>query len=85
MICRPYQFLFVHVPKTAGQSVEQFFMDRLGLDWDRDRAEVEQGLKGQRTVHVASFRARLRTASRAISTPSAPSRGSQLGRTTIRA
>ena len=43
MICRPYQCLFVHVPKTAGQSVEQFFMDRLGLDWDRDRAEVMLG------------------------------------------
>jgi hypothetical protein len=43
MICREYQCLFVHVPKTAGQSVEQFFMDRLGLDWDRDRAEVMLG------------------------------------------
>ena len=43
MICRQYQCLFVHVPKTAGQSVEQFFMDRLGLDWDRDRAEVMLG------------------------------------------
>ena len=43
MICRPFQCLFVHVPKTAGQSVEQFFMDRLGLDWDRDRAEVMLG------------------------------------------
>ena len=43
MICRPFKCLFVHVPKTAGQSVEQFFMDRLGLDWDRDRAEVMLG------------------------------------------
>ena len=43
MICRQYQCLFVHVPKTAGQSVEQFFMDRLGLDWDRDRGEVMLG------------------------------------------
>jgi hypothetical protein len=43
MICREFQCLFVHVPKTAGQSVEQFFMDRLGLDWDRDRAEVMLG------------------------------------------
>ena len=43
MICRPYQCLFVHVPKTAGQSVEQFFMDRMGLDWDAGRAEVLLG------------------------------------------
>lgn len=43
MICRDYQCLFVHVPKSAGQSIEQFFMDRLGLDWDADRAEVLLG------------------------------------------
>jgi len=27
--------LFVHVPKCAGQSVEMFFLDRIGLDWER--------------------------------------------------
>jgi hypothetical protein len=43
MICRPCQCLFVHVPKTAGQSVEQFFMDRLGLDWESDRDQVLLG------------------------------------------
>lgn len=37
MICRPYNCVFVHVPKTAGQSIEQFFMDLLGLDWKEDR------------------------------------------------
>jgi len=43
MICRPYKCLFVHIPKVAGQSIEQFFMDRLGLDWDQDRGEVLLG------------------------------------------
>lgn len=43
MICRDFQVLFVHVPKTAGQSVEQFFMNRLGLDWDADREKVLLG------------------------------------------
>ena len=43
MICRPFQCLFVHVPKTAGQSVEQFFMDRMGLDWEAGRGEVLLG------------------------------------------
>lgn len=37
MICRDYNCVFVHIPKTAGQSVEQFFMDLLGLDWEHDR------------------------------------------------
>ena len=37
MICREHNCLYVHIPKTGGQSVEQFFMNRLGLDWDADR------------------------------------------------
>jgi hypothetical protein len=49
MICRPFKCLFVHVPKTAGQSVEQFFMDRMGLDWDADRGEVLLGDNPDRT------------------------------------
>jgi hypothetical protein len=49
MICRKYQCLFVHIPKVAGQSVEQFFMNRLGLDWDADRNEVLLGDNEDRT------------------------------------
>jgi hypothetical protein len=40
MICRPYSCVFVHIPKTAGQSIEQFFMDLLGLDWKEDRDKL---------------------------------------------
>lgn len=27
--------VFVHIPKCAGQSIETFFLDRIGLDWER--------------------------------------------------
>jgi len=32
MICKPFNCIFVHIPKTAGRSVEMFFMNKLGLN-----------------------------------------------------
>ncbi len=43
MICREFSCLFVHIPKAAGQSIEQFFMDRLGLSWETDRDQLLLG------------------------------------------
>ena len=43
MICYELSCLYVHIPKTAGQSVEQFFMDRLGLSWENDRDRLLLG------------------------------------------
>lgn len=42
MICRPFNCIFVHIPKAAGRSVEMFFMNKLGLDRENeaDRREL---------------------------------------------
>jgi len=37
MICDQHQCIFVHIPKAAGQSIEEFFMRRRGLAWDKHR------------------------------------------------
>jgi len=34
MICHQYKCIFVHIPKTAGQSVEHVFLDLVGLTWE---------------------------------------------------
>lgn len=34
MICGEYRCLFVHVPKTAGMSIEQVFLQLVGLTWE---------------------------------------------------
>ena len=50
MIAHPLKAVFVHIPKTAGQSVEQVFLSYLGLDQQsraalllREKTEHEQG------------------------------------------
>lgn len=34
MICHDYKCIFIHIPKVAGQSVEHYFLKKVGLDWD---------------------------------------------------
>ncbi len=35
MISHHDRCVFVHIPKCAGQSIEMFFLARVGLDWER--------------------------------------------------
>jgi hypothetical protein len=39
MYAARFNTIFVHIPKTAGQSIEQVFLDRYGLSWD-ERASL---------------------------------------------
>lgn len=34
MLCHHYKCIFIHIPKAAGQSVEQVFLKALDLDWN---------------------------------------------------
>ena len=36
MICRSFRCIFVHIPKTAGRSVEMFFINKLNFDREND-------------------------------------------------
>lgn len=38
MISYYHKTLFVHIPKTAGQSIETMFLNDLGLNWDQRQA-----------------------------------------------
>jgi hypothetical protein len=40
MISERFNTIFVHIPKTAGQSIEQVFLDRHGLRWEEREALV---------------------------------------------
>lgn len=55
MLSRAHKAIFVHIPKTGGQSVATAFLDDLGLDWDaRDALLMRPGKAGEpeRMAHL---------------------------------
>lgn len=55
MLSRHHKAIFVHIPKTGGQSVAQVFLDDLGLSWDeRGSLLMRRGEAGQpeRLAHL---------------------------------
>lgn len=49
MISHPHRTIFVHIPKCGGQSVEQAFLDDLGLTWGQ-RAPLMLGRNPSKAV-----------------------------------
>ncbi len=55
MLSRAHKAIFVHIPKTGGQSVAQVFLDDLGLGWEqRDQLLMRLGGDGEpeRLAHL---------------------------------
>lgn len=53
MICHELRSVFVHIPKTAGQSIEEFYLRKIGLGWSK-RQHVHVGIlkAGVRSAHL---------------------------------
>ena len=37
MISLQHKVIFIHIPKCAGQSIEETFLNDIGLDWENSR------------------------------------------------
>jgi hypothetical protein len=57
MFSERFNTIFVHIPKTAGQSIEQVFLEKHGLDWEQReplllRANKEPRRGPERLAHL---------------------------------
>ena len=57
MLSHRFQTIFVHIPKTAGQSVERVFLEKHGLTWETRselllRENEDRSLGPQRLAHL---------------------------------
>lgn len=49
MLDHGHKCIFIHVPKTAGQSIEKVFLSQLGIDWD-DRSRLLLRFNGRKDL-----------------------------------
>ena len=59
MICHDHRCIFIHVPKVAGKSVEQVFLDLVGVPWEERstlllRKNDDPALGPERLAHLTA-------------------------------
>ncbi len=52
MICHKRKIIFIHVPKCAGSSINEFYFDTSGLDWKTPDYERLYGWCPKRKLHL---------------------------------
>ena len=52
MICHKRKIIFIHIPKTAGSSINKYLADSVVLDWKKPNYEVLYGWCPDRKIHL---------------------------------
>lgn len=52
MISHKHKCIFIHIPKTAGTSISNFYFPNTGLDWKKPNYELLYGWCPKRKIHL---------------------------------